>query len=449
MKLFFRLGTLFFITATLLFGAEASSTTGLLVGSFLSGLLLTFTPCVLPMVPIVSSIIAGQGENLTKMRAFVLSLSYVLGTAVTYALMGALAGATGEQLQSYFQNVWAIGIFSLVFVLMALSMFGLFTIQLPASIQSKLDAHSRSLKGGSVVMVFLLGMISALILGACVSPVLISFLGVAITAHDPLLGALTMFSLALGMGVPLIIVGLGAGTLIPKAGGWMEEVKHFFGILLLGVAVFIFNELGIVSELLLWGLFLVGTAVMYLRALEPLGTEFSAWRVTGKGAGIILLVWGTILLIGAAKGHEDLWHPLKEERSVYAGEGTAVLPYRSPFTLVRSMAELDAKRKEALHEGKPVVLFFYSDTCSVCKKMKATTLRDPKVRKMLAENFVALRVNITDPSDEESMKIKHHYKVFGTPAFVFIDKKGKVVKDEMFYGYQTAEEFFDTLDFAQ
>ncbi len=448
MKLFPHFGMLLLLFGGFLFGAEASSTAGLLAGSFLSGLLLTFTPCVLPMVPIVSSIIAGQGENLTKIRAFVLSLSYVLGTAVTYALMGALAGATGEQLQSYFQNVWAIGIFSLVFVLMALSMFGLFTIQLPASIQSRLDARSRSLKGGSVVMVFLLGMISALILGACVSPVLISFLGVAITAHDPVLGALTMFALALGMGVPLIVVGLGAGTLIPKAGGWMEEVKHFFGILLLSVAVYIFSELGIVSELLLWGLLLIGTAVMYLRVLEPLGTEFSAWRVTGKGTGVILLVWGTILLVGAAKGHEDLWHPLKEEYWVYAGSDTAV-PYKSPFILVRSMSELDVKRKEALHEGKPVVLFFYSDTCSVCKKMKATTLKDPKVRKMLAENFVALRVNITDPSDEESMKIKHHYKVFGTPAFVFIDKKGKVAEDEMFYGYQTAEEFFDTLDFAQ
>ncbi len=448
MKLFVRFGILLFLFGGLLFGAVASSTAGLLAGSFLSGLLLTFTPCVLPMVPIVSSIIAGQGENLTKMRAFVLSLSYVLGTAATYAVMGALAGATGEQLQAYFQNVWAIGIFSLIFVLMALSMFGLFTIQLPASIQSKLDARSRSLKGGSVVMVFLLGMISALILGACVSPVLISFLGVAITAHDAVLGALTMFALALGMGVPLIVVGLGAGTLIPKAGGWMEEVKHFFGILLLGVAVFIFSELGIVSELLLWGLFLVGTAVMYLKALEPLGNEFSAWKITGKGAGVILLIWGTILLVGAAKGHEDLWHPLKEEYPVYAGNGAAV-PYKSPFTLVRSMSELDAKRKEALREGKPVVLFFYSDTCSVCKKMKATTLRDPKVRRMLAENFVALRVNITDPSDEKSMKIKHHYKVFGTPAFVFIDKNGKIAEDEMFYGYQTAEEFYDTLDFAQ
>ena len=214
------------------------------------------------------------------------------------------------------------------------------------------------------------------------------------------------------------------------------------------MAVFIFSELGIVSELLLWGLFLVGTAVMYLKALEPLGNEFSAWKITGKGTGVILLIWGTILLVGAAKGHEDLWHPLKEEYPVYAGNGTAV-PYKSPFTLVRSMSELDAKRKEALREGKPVVLFFYSDTCSVCKKMKATTLRDPKVRRMLAENFFALRVNITDPSDEKSMKIKHHYKVFGTPAFVFIDKNGKIAEDEMFYGYQTAEEFYDTLDFAQ
>ncbi len=444
MKLFLRSGILLFLFGGLLFGAEASSTAGLLAGSFLSGLLLTFTPCVLPMVPIVSSIIAGQGEKLTKMRAFVLSLSYVLGTAVTYAVMGALAGATGEQLQAYFQNVWAIGIFSLIFVLMALSMFGLFTIQLPASIQSKLDARSRSLKGGSVVMVFLLGMISALILGACVSPVLISFLGVAISAHDAVLGALTMFALALGMGVPLIVVGLGAGTLIPKAGGWMEEVKHFFGILLLGVAVFIFSELGIISELLLWGLFLIGTAVLYLRALEPLGTESSAWRMFAKGIGVILLIWGIILLVGAAKNNDDIWHPLAGGYAVQGQQES-----HSAFAEVHTMKELEKKRKEARKVGKPMILFFYSDTCGICKKMKATTLKDRKVRKMLADAFVAVRINITDPSNAATMAIKRHYKVFGTPAFVFIDKDGKVVKEEMFYGYQSPEEFYDTLDFAR
>jgi thiol:disulfide interchange protein DsbD len=423
--------------------ADIQSTGSLVVGSFLSGLLLTFTPCVLPMVPIVSSIIAGQGEGVTKIKALRLSFSYVLGTAVTYALMGALAGATGEQLQSYFQNVWAIGVMSLVFVAMALSMFGLYTIQLPAFLQSRLDARSRKLKGGSMVMVFLLGMISALILGACVSPVLISFLSVAISTHDTMLGAMTMFSLALGMGVPLIIVGLGAGELIPKAGGWMEQIKHFFGVLLLAVAVYLFNELNLLPELLVWGIFAVVLGV-YLHALEPLPQTADRWAYLVKSTGVLLLVWGTILLVGAAKGGEDLYYPLKSDRSVSASSTAQASVF--PFELVRNMKELEAKKAQAVREDKLFVVYFYSDTCGVCRKLKATTLKDERVRKKLAEDFVAVRVNITDRSNRESMEMKKHFKVFGTPSFVFFNRNGEEMPEENFYGYQDPETFFDTLD---
>jgi len=421
------------------------STALLMVGSFFSGLLLTFTPCVLPMVPIVSSIIAGQGDGLTKMKAFWLSLSYVIGTAATYTVMGALAGATGEQLQSYFQNVWAIGAISLIFVAMALSMFGVYTIQLPASLQSKLDTESRKLKGGSMVMVFLLGMISALILGACVSPVLISFLSVAIATQDALLGALTMFSLALGMGVPLIIVGVGAGQLIPKAGGWMEQVKHFFGVLLLGVAIYIFTELNIVPELLVWGMFMLVLGV-YLGALEALPDMATGWQTLRKALGVLLLVWGLLLLVGGAGGGEDLLQPLKRESQMVTAGTERTRGYTFPFELVRTMEALEKKRQEAVRNDKLLVVYFYSDTCPVCRKMKKTTFKDPKVLQKLADDFVAVRVNITSRSDEESMKIKKHYKVFGTPSFVFFNRSGKEMPEEQFYGYQDPEEFYDTLD---
>jgi thiol:disulfide interchange protein DsbD len=417
----------------------------LISGSFFSGLLLTFTPCVLPMVPIVSSIIAGQGEGLTKIKAFWLSLSYVLGTAATYTVMGALAGATGEQLQSYFQNVWAIGAISLVFVAMALSMFGVYTIQLPAFLQSRLDARSRKLKGGSMVMVFLLGMISALILGACVSPVLISFLSVAIATQDALLGAVTMFSLALGMGVPLIIVGVGAGQLIPRAGGWMEQVKHFFGVLLLAVAIYLFNELSLIPELLVWGMFILVLGV-YLGALEALPDMATGWQTLRKAIGVLLLVWGLILLVGGASGGEALLQPLKREGPAAVVNGEGIKRYTFPFALVRTMEELEKKRQEAVRNDKLLAVYFYSDTCSVCKKMKATTFKDPKVLKKLADDFVAVRVNITSHSDEESMKIKKHYKVFGTPSFVFFNRSGKEMPEEQFYGYQDPQEFYDTLD---
>ncbi len=432
---------------TALFGTDTApltqSTIGVMAGAFGAGLLLTFTPCVLPMVPIVSSIIAGQGENLTKLRAFWLSLAYVLGTAATYTVMGALAGATGEQLQSYFQNVWAIGAMSLVFVLMALAMFGVYTIQLPAFLQSRLDAQSRKLKGGSFVMVFALGAVSALILGACVSPVLISFLSVAIATQDAGLGALTMFSLALGMGVPLIVVGVGAGSLIPKAGGWMDSVKHFFGVLLLAVAIYLFNELNLVSELLTWGLFAIAIGV-YLDALEPLPQPVSGFTYVKKALGVVLLVWGVILLAGAAKGAEDMWQPLKSEPVVVASERG--VPQTLPFELVSDMNAFEAAQQKAQKAGKPLVVYFYSDTCSVCKKMKATTLKDWRVKKILNEKFVAVRVNITNHSDEKSMAIKRRFKVFGTPTILFFDSHGERLKDETIYGYVSPEEFYDLLD---
>ncbi len=277
----------------------------IVLGAFVSGILLTFTPCVLPMVPIVSSIIAGQGEDVTKKKAVMLAVAYVMGTAVTYAIMGALAGATGEQLQSYFQNIWAIGAMTIVFVFMALSMFGLFIIELPSFIQSRINAESQGMKGGSFIPVFLLGMVSALILGACVSPVLISFLSVAISTSDATLGALTMFALALGMGVPLVLLGFGAGFLVPKAGMWMDKVKYFFGVLLLGVAIEIFSTLEIVNTLLLWGAYAVGVAV-YMGATQALSVESNGWQKLQKAVGTVILIWGTIMMIGAGYGETDV-----------------------------------------------------------------------------------------------------------------------------------------------
>ncbi len=437
------------LSTTLLFSATQgapSAEQGILslaLGSFAAGLLLTFTPCVLPMVPILSSIIVGQGKDISKIKAFYLSLAYVLGTALTYTIMGAIAGATGEHLQAYFQNVWAIGIISLIFVAMALSMFGLYQIQLPSFIQSRLNASSQDIKGGSAPMVFLLGMISALILGACVSPILISFLGIAISKADPVLGAVTMFFMALGMGVPLLLLGLGAGHLLPKAGEWMDMVKYTFGVLLLATAIYIFNELDIVPPLLLWGIFFIVLSI-YLGALKSLPENVSSWYTLLKGLGVVLLVWGTLLLIGAAYGQRDILKPLPK----FSGQNTAVISEGNyvPFSLVNTMNELELKKELALKEGKFLVIYFYKDTCPVCKKLKATTFQDEKVRAELKKDYIAVRVNITDSADKESQVIQKRYNVFGSPAFVFFDKSGKELHDSMFYGYEEPEEFYDTLD---
>jgi len=439
---------LFLLSSTFLFAGDGSaqSTLGIMLGAFVSGILLTFTPCVLPMVPIVSSIIAGQGEEVTKTKAVMLAVAYVLGTAVTYAIMGALAGATGEQLQAYFQNVWAIGAITLVFVLMALSMFGLFTIQLPSFIQSRLNAESQGIKGGNMGMVFLLGMISALILGACVSPVLISFLSVAISTSDATLGALTMFSLALGMGVPLILLGFGAGYLIPKAGMWMDKVKYFFGVLLLGVAIEIFSSLELVNTLLLWGVYAVGISI-YLGATQRLSLKSSGWQKLQKAFATVLLIWGTILLVGAGYGETNIYSPLPKASVTYVEQGEKVkLSGEHPFEEIANITAYDIKRRQAMDEGKTMIMFFHTDTCPVCKHLRDTTFKDPRVQEKLKKEYVAVSVNMTDKTDKKIEELKVMFQVFGPPGFVFINSEGKEMKDEKFYGYQEPEEFYDTLD---
>jgi len=444
---YISIALLFLLSSTFLFAGDAvtQSTVSIVLGAFVSGILLTFTPCVLPMVPIVSSIIAGQGEDVTKTKAVMLAVSYVLGTAVTYALMGALAGATGEQLQSYFQNVWAIGAVAAIFVLMALSMFGLFTIQLPSFIQSRLNAESQGIKGGNIGMVFVLGMISALILGACVSPVLISFLSVAISTSDVTLGAFTMFFLALGMGVPLILVGFGAGVLIPKAGMWMDKVKYFFGVLLLGVAIEIFSTLELVNTLLLWGVYAVGISI-YLGATQALNDESSGWHKLQKSVGTLLLIWGTILMVGAGYGETDIYHPLPKASVTYVEGDEAKLSGQMPFEEIANITAYDIKRRQAMDEGKTMIIFFHTDTCPVCKHLRDTTFKDKRVQEKLKKDYVAVSVNMSDGTDLKIEEIKKKFQIFGPPAFVFIGPDGKEVKASKFYGYQEPEEFYDTID---
>ena len=418
----------------------------LIFGSFVAGILLTFTPCVLPMVPILSGIIVGQGENITTKKAVMLSLAYVLGTAFTYTIMGALAGATGEQLQAYFQNVWVIGGMSFVFMLMALSMFGLFTIQLPSSLQSKLSSKSDGIKGGSLPMVFLLGAISALILGACVSPVLISFLGVAIAKGDALLGAVMMFAMALGMGVPLIVMGFGAGKLLPKAGMWMDRIKYLFGILLMAVALELFSSLNLVSELLLWGVFLIILAVFF--GATTTTKEESVFDKILKAIGLLALIWGTILIVGFAKGSNSLSTPLKETPIVVTQSSNAPTKQKrdKPFVDIHNMDEFKEKLALAKRIKKPMIIYFYTDYCSLCKRMKATTYKSEKIQRMLDEHFVAIALNMSHRSDEKMLEVKKHFGIFGTPGFVFFDSEGEEQKEYQFYGYQGVDEFFDTLD---
>ena len=425
-----------------------------ILGAFITGLLLTFTPCVLPMIPILSGIIVGQGQGskkTSKFRGGALAAIYVLGTSVTYTVAGFIAGRSGEQLQAHFQNPVAIGIFSLILALLALSMFGFYEIQMPSFIQSKMQTHSQKLKGGSFIGVFLLGIISALIIGACVSPLIISALGVAIASQDPTLGGLIMFSMAMGMGVILIGLGFGADYLLPKAGMWMDRVKHFFGVLLLGVAIYLLGILPGVPVLLLWAALLIITSV-YFGATQPLPDSANGWRYFWKGIGTILLIWGVLALIGGFSGNRDIMRPVSLSGAAFisAGGGVAGLSQTTAaahvFEKVKTVAELESLMAEAKAQGKPVMLDYFATWCTDCLRMENSTFADPRVVNIMTSRFVAIQVDVTDPNDPESKAIKKRFKVFGPPALLFFDAQGNERKDMNFYGYKNADDLLVILE---
>ncbi len=424
---------------------STGSMLSLLLGAFAAGLLLTFTPCVLPMIPILSGVIAGQGDRLTRSRGGVLALVYVLGTAATYAAMGAVAGATGEQLQAYFQNAWAIGVFALIFVLMALAMFGVFQLQMPASIQSRLQS-STSRMSGSIPLVFILGLVSALIIGACVSPVLISFLGLAVSRADPVLGAQMMFVMSLGMGLPLIALGFGAGYLLPRAGAWMDKVKYFFGIMLIGVAIYLLGVLPEVPVLLLWGVFFIIVST-YLGATQSLPEGSTGWDRFGKGFGTVLLVWGIVALLGGFYGERDVFKPLPANLLQIGNVSGVEQPDEVHlFTQISDLSELEQQFAQAAAKDKRIMIDFYADWCVDCIKMEKATFQDPSVVSILNDRYIALQVDVTDPNDEDTKAIKKQFGVFGPPAVLFFDSVGQPLDHKNFYGYQSPEQFLTLIN---
>ncbi len=419
-----------------------------ILGALGVGFLLTFTPCVLPMIPILSSIIVGQGgASPTHMRGGMLSTVYVLGTAVTYTAAGVLAGFSGNQLQAYFQNVWAIGIFSAILVLLALSMFGFYEIQMPSAVQSRLQSRSQSLQGGKFIGVFIMGIVSALIVGACASPLLLSVLGLAIASKDPVLGGWLMFAMAMGMGVVLIAVGFGANFLLPRAGMWMDKVKYVFGVLLLGVAIYLLSLVLPEAGLFLWAALLIITSV-YLGALQGLPEGVSGWRYLWKGVGVFMLIWGVLALLGGMAGERDILRPLPLNRisAVSGSSGGATVPVNVLFQSVKTVTQLDAALTQAQSSGKPVVIDYYADWCSYCVKMESSTFVDAQVQTILQNDFVALKIDVTDPNDADANALKKRYGVFAPPAYLFVSPDGRLLEQHNFYGYQSAEEFRTTLN---
>ncbi|EGV16653.1 protein-disulfide reductase DsbD [Thiocapsa marina] len=403
------------------------------------GLLLAFTPCVFPMIPILSGIIAGQGPNITTRKAFTLSLVYVLAMALTYTVVGVLAGLFGANLQAAFQNPWVLTSFALIFVLLALSMFGFYDLQLPSSFQSKLAEISNKQEGGTLLGVAIMGLLSALIVGPCVAPPLFGALIYISQTGDAVLGGIALFALSMGMGAPLIAIGTSAGKLLPRAGGWMDAVKAVFGVALLGVAIFMLERiLPAAVAMLLWGLLLICSAV-YMGALTQLPQGASGWSKLWKGLGVFLLIYGALMLLGAAAGGKDTIQPLRG-LAVGGGGGAAA---EAVFTPVKTLEDLEREVGKAGALGKPVMLDFYADWCVTCKELERYTFSDPAV---IAEmgRFVLLKADVT-ANDADDQALMKHFGIIGPPAILYFDTAGQELKNYRLVGFKPADAFVEHL----
>lgn len=404
---------------------------------FVLGLGLTFTPCVLPMIPILAGIIAGQGTNITLRRGIGLSTAYVLGMSLTYTLAGVLVGYFGAKmnLQASLQSPTALILFSALFAALAMAMFGFYELQLPSFLRDRLDRMGQNSSGGKYAGVALMGLISALVVSPCVSAPLAGALVYISTTGDALLGGASLFALSLGMGVPLILVGAGGGKWLPRAGGWMLEVKAFFGVLLLGVAISLLSRLlpGNVS-ILLWSLL----AIVYAAHLGNFGQSesLSSWGKTRRGLSIALMVYGISLLLAGLAGHDD---PLKPLAFVSAPAQSGPEQQKPLFVRYDSVEGMQAAMEKASAAGRPVVVDLYADWCASCKVMEREVFSHPSVQ-ALGDKITFIQLNMTDNTPEQSTFLQQH-GLFGPPSLLFYKADGNELTSARIQGELGPEQF--------
>ncbi len=403
---------------------------------FGAGLALALTPCVFPMIPILSGIIAGQGEKITQSRGFILSLVYVLAMAVTYTTIGIAAGLLGGNLQVTFQDPWVLSSFVAVFIFLALSMFGFYELQLPHRLQTKLTEVSNRQRRGSLIGVAIMGFLSALIVGPCVAPPLAAALIVIGQTGDWVRGGISLFALSMGMGTPLLILGASAGKLLPKVGPWMNTVKAVFGVGLLAVAIVMLERIIPASiAMALWGTLLVVSAI-YMGALRNLPIEASGWDHLWKGLGVVLMIYGALMLVGTAAGGKDTVQPL---RGLSAMAGAAA-PAHAEFKRIKSVADLDRELAAASAQGRPVMLDFYADWCVSCKEMERYTFSDPEVLRILS-SYQLLQADVTAYDDTDKALIEGRFGLPGPPGIIFYDRNGQERRNHRLVGFMAADEF--------
>ncbi len=404
---------------------------------FLAGLGLAFTPCVLPMVPILSGIIAGEGDNVSPMRGFVLALSYVMGMALIYTAAGIAAAAAGTQLQATFNQPWILILFAGLFVFLALGMFGVYELQMPSSIQSRLANISGRQTSGTTIGAFIMGALSALVVTACVAPALIAALTVMAQSGDMVRGGAALFAMSLGMGAPLLVVGAAQGKFLPKAGPWMSAVKGAFGFMMLGLAVWILSRMlpGDIT-LALWAV-LVFMAGVFLGGLASLGTDSTPAQKLGKGFGFLAIIYGVLLLLGALAGGSN---PLKPLASVsFGGAARVAEEHGLDFQRIKTVEDLDREVALAASQGRSTMLDFYADWCVSCKEMEAHTFTDAGVQATLA-NTALLQADVT-ANDEADQALLQRFGVFGPPTIIFFGADGEQRHGYEVVGYMKADDF--------
>ena len=404
---------------------------------FGAGLLLAFTPCVLPMVPILSGIIAGEGDDVSPMRGFTLAFSYVMGMALVYTGAGIVAAAAGMQLAATFNQPWILILFAALFVVLALGMFGLYNLQMPSGIQSRLAGISGRQKSGTLIGAFIMGALSSLIVTACVAPPLVASLTVIGQSGDMIRGGTALFALSMGMGAPLLIVGASAGKLLPKAGPWMESIKSAFGFMMLGLAVWMLSRIlpGSVT-LALWAV-LIFMAGVFLGGLTTLAAGSSAIQKLGKGFGFLAIIYGLLLLLGALTGGSN---PLKPLASINLGGGNMLVEEHGlVFQRIKTADDLDRELANAASQGKTAMLDFYADWCVSCKEMEAYTFTDAGVQAALS-NSVLVQADVT-ANDAEDQALLQRFGVFGPPTIIFFGADGQQRHGYEVVGYMKSNDF--------
>ena len=411
---------------------------------FIAGLALALTPCVLPMVPILSGIIAGEGDNVSPSRGFFLAFIYVMGMALVYTAAGVAAAAAGLQLQATFNQPWVLILFSGLFVFLAIGMFGAFDLQMPSSIQSKLAAVSGNQKSGTAIGAFVMGALSALVVTACVAPALIAALTVMAQSGDMLRGGTALFAMSLGMGAPLLAVGAAQGQLLPKAGPWMVAVKGAFGFMFLGLAVWMLSRIlpGGVT-LALWAVLIFMSGV-FMGGLTSLGPDSSIAQKLGKGFGLLAILYGLLLFLGSLSGGTN---PLKPLAAVSFGGSTMVVEEKHlEFQRIKTVADLDREVEAAAAAGRTAMLDFYADWCVSCIEMEEYTFTDPGVQAALA-NTVVLQADVT-ANDEQDQELLQRFGVFGPPTIIFFGTDGQQRHGYEVVGYMKAQDFADHVNQA-